>query len=393
MMPSPGTVDRPATPVTDRSSAPRLLLHVQHLLGTGHLRRMAAIADALARRGAEVTLVSGGVPLQDFAPPGGVTFVQLPPARAADATFRVLLDAGGAPVDDAWRAARRDALLAILARTRPDLVLIEHFPFGRRMLEFELLPLIAAARALKRPAIVACSVRDVLVTKPDAAKRAAMVARARTLFDTVLFHGDPALIGLARSLPEAAALGDHLVATGYVALPAPAAPAGDTGADEILVSAGGGAVGRRLLDCALAARTLSAQRTRRWRIMAAATGLAPQRAEGLVVEPNRADFPALMARAWLSVSQAGYNTVVDMLAARVRAVLVPFAAAQENEQSQRAAALGARGLAICLDEAELTPDMLAKAIDRAAAAPRPAHDIRLDGAARSADLLLARCRR
>lgn len=354
---------------------------------------MAAIAAALARRGAEVTLASGGMALPDFVPPAGVTFAQLPPARAADATFRVLLDDRGAPVDDAWRAARRDALLAVHARVRPDLVLIEHFPFGRRMLEFELLPLIAAARGLERPAIVACSVRDVLVSKPDAGKRAAMVARARALFDKVLFHGDPALIGLERSLPEAAALGDRLIATGYVALPAPPPPPGDDGTDEVLVSAGGGAVGRRLLDCALAARTLSAQRTRRWRIMAAATGLAPQRADGLIVEPNRADFPALMARAWLSVSQAGYNTVVDMLAARIRTVLVPFAAAQENEQSQRAAALAARGLATSLDEAELTPDMLATAIDRAAAAPRPAHDIRLDGAARSADLLLDWCRR
>ena len=379
--------------MTDLAPAPRLLLHVQHLLGTGHLRRMAAIAAALARQGAEVTLVSGGMPVPDLEPPAGVAFVQLSPTRAADATFRVLLDADGAPVDDAWRSARRAALLGILERRRPDLVLIEHFPFGRRMLEFELLPLIAAARGLKRPAVVACSVRDVLVTKPDAAKRVAMVARARALFDRVLFHGDPALIDLTRSLPEAAALGDHLVATGYVALPAPPAPPGDEGRGEILVSAGGGAVGRRLLDCALAARDLSAQRARPWRIMTAATGLASLRAEGLVVEPNRADFPALMARAWLSVSQAGYNTVVDLLAARARAVLVPFAAAQENEQSLRAAALAARGLATCLDEAELTPHMLAKAIDHAAAAPRQTHGIHLDGAARSADLLLAWCRR
>jgi predicted glycosyltransferase len=100
-----------------------------------------------------------------------------------------------------------------------------------------------------------------------------------------------------------------------------------------------------------------------------------------------------MARARLSVSQAGYNTAVDLLGARARAVLVPFADGRENEQSLRAAAFAARGLALCLDEAELTPDMLAKAIDRAADAPRPTHDIRLDGAAHSAALLLGWCRR
>jgi predicted glycosyltransferase len=74
-------------------------------------------------------------------------------------------------------------------------------------------------------------------------------------------------------------------------------------------------------------------------------------------------------------------------------VLVPFAAERENEQSLRAEALAARGLATCLDEAELSPQMLAQAIDRVAAAPGPAHDIRLDGAARGAALLLAWCRR
>ena len=108
--------------------------------------------------------------------------------------------------------------------------------------------------------------------------------------------------------------------------------------------------------------------------------LAPRREPGLVVEPNRPDFPALVARAWLSVSQAGYNTVVDVLAARARSVLVPFAAEGETEQSLRAAALAARGLATVVNEAELTPQMLSRAIDTTAAAPRPSHDIALDGA-------------
>jgi predicted glycosyltransferase len=380
-------------PPSARSAPPRLLLHVQHLLGTGHLRRMAAIAAALAARGAEVTLMSGGMALPDLVAPAGVEFVQLPPMRATDAGFRTLVDGEGRPVDEAWRAARRARVLDLLARVRPDLVLIEHFPFGRRMLDFELPALIGAARALPRPAVLASSVRDVLVAKPEAAKRTAMVARARDLFDHVLFHGDTRLLTLGHSLPEAEALGPLLVETGYVALPAPPAPPADDGEEEILVSAGGGPVGRRLLDCALAARPLSAQRARRWRILAAATGLTPRREPGLIVEPNRPDFPALMARARVSVSQAGYNTVVDLLAARARGVLVPFAEGRENEQSLRAAALAARGLAICLDETELTPDMLAQAIDRAAAAPRPVHDIRLDGAARSAGLLIAWCGR
>ncbi len=40
---------------------PRVLIHVQHLLGIGHLQRAAAIAGALRERGAKVVLATGGV--------------------------------------------------------------------------------------------------------------------------------------------------------------------------------------------------------------------------------------------------------------------------------------------------------------------------------------------
>ena len=355
---------------------------------------MAALCGALAARGAHVVLASGGARPDGFVVPAGVGFVQLPPARAEDARFRALVRPDGSPVDEAWRADRRARVLRAFEEAAPDAVLVEHFPFGRRIMEFELLPLVEAARARRPRPLLACSVRDVLVASRDPARRAAMVARAAALFDRVLFHGDEALLPLAASLPEATALAPMLAATGYVATPAPGHDApGTDGQDEILVSAGGGAVGRRLLDCALEARQASRERGRTWRILAAATGLAPRREPGLVVEANRPDFPALVARAWLSVSQAGYNTVVDVLAARARSVLVPFAAEGETEQSLRAAALAARGLATVVNEAELTPQMLARAIDTTAAAPRPSHDIALDGAERGARMILGWCAR
>ncbi len=355
---------------------------------------MAALCGALAGHGARVVLASGGTRPGDFRVPAGVEFLQLDPARAEDARFRALVRPDFTPVDEAWRAGRRARLLRALDEASPDVVLVEHFPFGRRIMEFELLPLVEAARARRPRPLLASSVRDVLVAKRDPARRAAMVARAAALFDRVLFHGDDSLLPLRASLPEAEALAPILAATGYIATPSPDVDAGgEDGRDEVVVSAGGGAVGRRLLDCALAARALSRERGRTWRVLAAATGLAPRREPGLVVEPNRPDFPALLGRAWLSVSQAGYNTVTDLLSARARCVLVPFAAEGENEQSLRAAALEARGLATVVNEAELTPQMLARAIDKAAAAPRPSHDIALDGAERGARIILGWCAR
>jgi predicted glycosyltransferase len=72
----------------------------------------------------------------------------------------------------------------------------------------------------------------------------------------------------------------------------------------------------------------------------------------------------------------------------VRAVLVPFAAGGESEQSLRAELLAARGAAVVVPEAQLTPQALAHAVNRAARAPRPAAElVDLNGAQRSAELL------
>jgi predicted glycosyltransferase len=366
----------------------RILVHVQHLLGTGHVRRAAAVAAALAVRGHGVVLASGGPAVPDLAL-GGAKLVQLPPARAADAAFRVLVHPDGQPVDDSWRDARAALLRELLDRVAPDVVVTELFPFGRRLLEFELLPLLERARARRPRPLIVSSIRDVLAHKGDPAKLARMVARVTALYDRVLVHGDPALIPLAESFPPAEEIAALTAYTGYVRTPAGPAPPPGEGEGEIVVSAGGSFVGRRLLEAALAARPLSAHRNRRWRVLVADTGVPPHREDGLVVERNRPDFTGLCERAHVSVSQAGYNTAVDLLAARTRAVLVPFAAANETEQTLRADAFAARGFAVVLGEHELTPAALAAAIDRAAALAPPAHAVNLDGAERSAALIEA----
>ena len=61
----------------------RVLIHVQHLLGTGHLQRAALVARALVAEGAAVTLMTGGMPLPGFRLDGG-RVVQLPPLRATE---------------------------------------------------------------------------------------------------------------------------------------------------------------------------------------------------------------------------------------------------------------------------------------------------------------------
>jgi len=382
-------------------SAPRVMLWVQHLLGTGHLKRAVLLADAMGRQGLDVTLVSGGMPVPGLLPTGA-RWVQLPPVAAADLTFKTLVDAHGHAVDDALRDARRQALLDVWRRTDPRLLLTELFPFGRRQLQFELLPLLDAARQSAAPALIVSSVRDVLGGgQGDPARAQRMLALFDRYFDHVLVHGDPDLLPLERSFSHVHELGSRLHYTGYVVDPADAhrdaaEPGSLDGRDEVLVSAGGGAVGQPLLEAAIRARALSHATHWRWRVLVGAglgdpvfgdlVALAQSlHAGAIVVERNRPDFPRLLRRCRLSISQAGYNTVLETLQAGVRSVLVPFAGASENEQTLRAEVLARRGWTELLPQVALTPSALARAVDRACARAAPATtSLRFDGADASA---------
>jgi predicted glycosyltransferase len=370
----------------------RVLFHVQHLLGIGHLQRSLRIVEALIDAGVAVTLVQGGPPIAGIGPPRGVDVVQLPLIRSRDATF-ALVDEADAPIDDALRAARRDKLLTAFAATRPDAVVIEGFPFARRAFRFELDPLIAAVRESRpRPRLIS-SVRDIPTIRGDAARLAAIVARVHDAFDAVLVHGDERFIPFDASFPAAPEIADRLHYTGYVTTLA--SPSDDNVPEgEILVSVGGGAAGRALVTAAIEARRQGCLAARGWRILTG-TSLAEEELEtirrtapsGVSVERFRRDFAALLGRCHVSVSQAGYNTVLDILAARARAVLVPFAAERETEQTIRAEHLAARGAAIVVRESDLSPTVLAHAIEHAAARDPVPLAINTDGARRSAALI------
>ncbi len=354
--------------------SPRVFFYVQHLLGIGHLRRAATLARAMAAGGVDVLLVSGGLPVDDLAL-GGARFHQLPPVRAADARLKELVLADGTPVDDAFRTRRTAMLLDLFAAEQPDILLTEQFPFGRTQLRFELMPLLEAAEARSPAPWIVSSIRDVLRRTASPARVDEMVATFEA-FDAVLVHADPALVRLDESFPGWSDIGDRALYTGYVAEEAAAAGVDPVGTGEVVVSAGGGAVGGPLLRAAIAARALSPLADRRWRLLLGPNLPASDRDmlerlgdPGFVVEPVRRDFTTLLRNAALSISQAGYNTVVETLCHADRAVLVPFGTARETEQADRARVLVERGMVAAVPPDGLTPQSLADAVGRAWAGP------------------------
>jgi predicted glycosyltransferase len=368
----------------------KVLIVVTHLLGTGHLSRALTLGRAFAAAGHQVQVASGGFPALQL-DTDGVGLVQLPPLRSDGVDFTRLLTPEGTVADESYLGSRIQALTGVLNTLAPDILITELYPFGRRSLAGEFDSLLQAAHTLPDRPVVLGSVRDILAppSKPKKVTRADDIISK--YYDAVLVHSDPQATRLEVSWPVSDKLAGKLRYTGYVTAPPPAAHPDGDGQDEVLVTAGGGDVGDHLFETALAA----AQRdpSRQWRLLIGG-GNAKDRADRFnatgspaIVEPVRPDFRQMLNHAAALVGMCGYNTAMDVLQTGIPAVLVPFDAGKEVEQTLRAQSLGSLDGISVLPDAGMTPDRLLAALDQVTRAPaRPSDLMQFDGAAQSVEI-------
>ena len=362
----------------------KVMIVVTHLLGTGHLSRALTLAKGFVQGGHEAVVVSGGVPVPQL-DPGKATVLQLPALRSDGVNFAQLLTAAGNPVDDAMLHGRLTALLSSLDDQAPDVLITELFPFGRRVLHAELIALLTAAKAQDRPPLILSSIRDILAPPSKPKKAVFTEETVQQFYDGVLVHADPQLTPLHLSWPVTHTLANHLHYTGFVAPPA-AAIQSKLGNGEVIVSAGGGDVGRGVFAAALQAA--AADPARQWRLLLGGAdaadrcaALAAEAAGNVIIEPARPDFRAMLPNAAASVSLCGYNTALDILQAGCPAVFVPFDEGNEVEQGIRARALAQQNGIAAIRSADLKPEGLLHAVQEVIAAPaRTPMKAGLDGA-------------
>ncbi len=380
-----------------RIQRPTLLFYCQHSLGIGHLTRSFALAQALAERFHVVFLNGGRLP-PGMPVPAGVEMIDLPPLGMDDG--HTLVSRGELRDVDAVRAARRALIERSARRLRPQVLLVELFPFGRKKFADEILPMIRLMRRQPGgPALVACSLRDILVdVRPDQQHHD---ERARWLadryFDAVLVHADPGFARLEDSFRPKHPMRTPVHYTGYV-VPARSSSIQAARGSRLLVSAGGGIVGEPLFQAALAAHARLTQRLTRLPMRIVVGPFLPEvqwhalqraaaGADDVQLIRQVPDMAAEMRAARASISQCGYNTALDILVAGVPALVVPYETPTENEQRQRAARLTERGAVLQLGAAELDSERLAAKIDALLAfTPRTAA-LQMQGAQRTAGLL------
>jgi predicted glycosyltransferase len=378
-------------------------MYCQHVLGMGHLVRSLEIVRAL--KDWDVTFLNGGdlCPGMEFPP--GIEVVNLPPIKS-ESDFKTIQASEQGHDLETVKRIRASRIQAEFARIQPDVFLIEMFPFGRKHFAFELVPVLEQIRLKKMPTAVVCSLRDILVNNKR--NQAQHNERAITLmnryFDLLLVHADPQFQTLDETFPQVHELQCDVRYTGFVSQAAPQsleAMSDRQASDQpmILVSVGGGRVGYELVECSLqASAQLGASFPHRMMIL---TGpympeeqfqQLQQSAEGqeqVVIQRYSSDFLSYLQQASLSVSMAGYNTCMNLIATGTKALVYPFTGGGNTEQTIRAEKLAQLGVIGIVSPSQLRPDDLAERMVQVLRTPPSTQTLSLDqdGAMKTATCL------
>lgn len=364
----------------------KIIHYCQHVLGIGHYFRSLEIARALHRH--HLVLVSGGPPVGGILP-SHVSEYGLPGLQM-DPGFSTIFPTEKNRSLEEVQEERTNLLYSLFEKTAPDLFMVELYPFGRKRFHFELLPILEAIhRGDFGSTKVVCSLRDILVEKEDQESyERGVLDILNKYFGALLVHADSTLVSLDETFASTADIKIPLVYTGYVT----ARPSGDDGANIrkrlelkegeplIVASAGGGRVGADLLRAVLAAHARLAE-SRELRLcvftgpfmaegdFSALEGKANS-APGAQLSRFTTEFLSYLAAADLSISMAGYNTCMNILAADVPSLVWPFG--QNQEQRLRAQKLAGLGYLTLLNQEDLEPSRLAVLMEKALKAGRDA---------------------
>ncbi len=372
-------------------SKKRIVFYSQHLVGVGHHFRNRQIIRALADE-YDVYFVDGGRPVPGATLPASVQIHHLT-SVFKDLVTGHLTSEIECDIQDVLKA-RKQALNSLMTRVCPDIFIIEYFPFARWELADELLSAIDTGQAMNPDIRIICSLRDV-------PRRTQEVDRVFSIlnhhFHALLIHADPQLTRLEDHFSHTDNIHIPVHYTGYVVEPLDSVGYELQTQNYVLVSAGGGADGYELIKpCIKAWQRLSQRDIVEDSKMVIFTGPFMKQTQYDALErlckggPFHIDrftshFLHWMRCADLSISRAGYNTCMNILETRTRAILVPGSLV--SDQEFRAHRLSELGLAYTLLPQNLTSDKMAKAIVEALSSAPSVHNIALNGAVKTRDII------
>lgn len=300
---------------------------MQHLLGTGHLKRASLLAETLSSKNHHVLLVTGGCSnlklLNNIK-----NVLQLPALYVKDEKFE-LLTSSGDKADTPYMNQRQKILLDTFDTFKPDLLITEHFPFGRHMLKNELIPLLEKAKSSNVK--ILASVRDILVTLPPS-KILKIKEILNDYYDAVLIHGDEKC---AAYWTDYTHLKTQLFFTGYIYKKTNQTYIRDDLWDQkpVLAFQGGRNTDYNWLDLLREAKPKTIFKDNPWIIIGAQNN--DYLKEGIIIQKSIPDLSNKLTQCAFIISEAGYNSFLEIVLSKVPSLFIPFYTQKEDEQLKR----------------------------------------------------------
>lgn len=327
----------------------KIAFYCQNVLGLGHITRSRSILRELCKEHEVVFLQGGQDSGLDFSFPN-LRLLSLPPIMMKEADGSLYVPNEDAKLETQW--TKRLQQIQSLENEFFDLLVIELYPFGRRQFRHEIESLIKVCRTKNRRLKVFCSLRDIMIQKLSEPSRASQIEKALASFDGVFVHSDPTLLPLERTWANAKNIKDKLFYTGFVSEKSSSSPVSTSTSgpsaesteekfqktNEVLVTAGGGNVGQDFYKAIQGACSLFPQfsftfvfgpyadKNFRKEFERTASEIENVKISDLIPR-----FEDRLKRCRLSISLAGYNTVMNILNTGAPALLYPYDANWEQK--------------------------------------------------------------
>ena len=352
----------------------KIVFYCQYVWGMGHLFRSAEFVRALSEH--EVTLVVGGQPV-DMDWPDHVTLLRLP-TLFMDEKFTTLMPGDSDYSVEEIQRQRLSILFDLFETRRPDVFIVELYPFGRTVFGSELEPLLDSICSGKFGNVKnVCSLRDILVEKKDPRSyEKRVLGQLKRYFDLLLVHSDNNLLPLERTFSRTSQIPIPLYYTGFITRQGDPQNGKtlrrelnlDADTKLVVASAGGGRSGYSPLKSVLEAFGLLDDTVPvRLEIF---TGPFMDQTEfeklsglskpGINIRRFTSRFLDYLYAADLSVSLAGYNTCMNLLVTRVPALVYPYR--RQREQPMRVESIKKMLPMRILNDGDLDPSALSQHI-------------------------------
>ena len=380
-----------------------IMLYSHDSYGLGHIRRSLEIAKHLSESipSASLVMLTGSMQAHAYQLPERMEYIKLP-ALTKDAQGQYCSRLLPHTIDITLKL-RQKIILESIRNLKPDILLVDKAPAGIRG---ELLPALQFLKTKSPSTRIILGMRDI-EDHPDHVHaewaKSSTLSLLKNMYHAIFLYGSLSIYNPVTEYGLSPNIEKKLIPCGYVGRSQPVLSREHIRQQFtlqtdrlVLVTPGGGDDGYPLLktyvtmlrkhfassrptfDTLLVTGPLMDPRKRLRLQQAAKAELA------LTVTDFTPRLYEYLTAAALVVSMGGYNTIVEILAANQRGIIVPRVYPR-LEQCIRAERLAAKGLLEMIHPTKLTPNNLFQTITRSLQGPRPPRPqdigVRLDGAA------------